>query len=311
MFARRRGIFWVWLSAKLRCIVAKTTTASRVRWALTSPLGQSAEHPYHFLLGAKMNSDRPAQIAKRLGIGLKALRLWEAEGLIQPHRLANGWRVFQDEDVTAAWRIAALKQLGFSLRAIKALLTRGTPSLDVILSVQERALNEQSLQIQRAQRAIQAAREKLAGGAHLDADALIVLHQETNMSNNFINPTTEKLWEATFSPEQINALKERPLSSEDQDRIGAAWASVITEADRLRAIGDPSSEAALSLGRRWFELVREFTLSDPAMIASSRDFYSQGFADPKTAGQMPFDKGVWEFIRQVAEQLIARGEKIT
>lgn len=262
-------------------------------------------------LGADMNSDRPATIAKRLGIGLKALRLWEAEGLIKPHRLANGWRVFRDEDVTAAWRIAALKQLGFSLRAIKALLSRGTPSLDVILSVQERALNEQLSQIQRAQKAILAAREKLAGGAHLDADALIILHQETNMSNNFINPTTEKLWESTFSPEQIHTLKERPFPSEEQERTGAAWASVITEADRLRVIGDPSSEAALALGRRWFSLVREFTQSDPGMIASSREFYAKGFASPTTASQMPFDKAVWDFIGKVAEQLVARGETIT
>ena len=131
------------------------------------------------------------------------------------------------------------------------------------------------------------------------------------MSSTFINPTTEKLWEATFSPEQIHVLEERPFTSEDQERVGAAWASVITEADRLRAIGDPRSEAALALGRDWFELVREFTQSDPDMIASSRDFYTQGFADPKTAGQMPFDKGVWEFVGKVAEQLIVRGEKIT
>lgn len=278
---------------------------------LTPPLGQSAEGDRHLRRGADMNSDRPAKIAKRLGIGLKALRLWEAEGLIKPHRLANGWRVFRDEDITAAWRIAALKQLGFSLSAIKALLSRGTPSLDVILSVQERALNEQALQIQRAQKAIQAAREKLAGGAHLDADALIILHQETNMSTNFINPTTEKLWESTFSPEQIHTLKERPFTPEEQERVGAAWASVITEADRLRVIGDPASEAALALGRRWFSLVREFTRSDPGMIASSRDFYAQGFADPTTASQMPFDKGVWDFIHKVAEQLVARGEAIT
>jgi MerR family transcriptional regulator, thiopeptide resistance regulator len=258
-----------------------------------------------------MENQRPASIAKRLGIGLKALRLWEAEGLIKPYRLANGWRVFRNEDVTAAWRISALKQLGFSLRAIKALLSRGTPSLDVILSVQERVLGEQLAQIQRAKSAIQAARAKLAGGAHLDADALITLHQETNMTNNFVNPTTEKLWDETFTPDQIASLKVRPFTAEDQERVGSAWAAVITEADRLRAIGDPASVEALALGRRWFGLVREFTQSDPDMIASSRSFYAQGFADPQTSGQMPFDKSVWEFMGKVAEQLIARGETIT
>ena len=59
-----------------------------------------------------MSYERPATIAKRLGIGPKALRLWEQEGLITPHRLANGWRVFRPQDIIDAWRITSLKGLG-------------------------------------------------------------------------------------------------------------------------------------------------------------------------------------------------------
>jgi MerR family transcriptional regulator, thiopeptide resistance regulator len=258
-----------------------------------------------------MSHDRPATIAKRLGIGAKALRLWEEEGLIKPHRLANGWRVFRAVDVVDAWRITSLKSLGFSLRAIKALLSRGTPSFEVILSVQDKALSDQLDRITRAKSAIAKARDKLAQGQALDVDALIHLHQETSMSQNFINPVTEKLWEQTFTKDQLDQLAKRDYTEDDAQRVGAAWAAVIAEADKLRIIGDPASPEALDLGRRWFALVREFTGSAPDMVASSRSFYENGFADAQTANHMPFSKEIWDFVSKIAGAMIARGETIT
>lgn len=258
-----------------------------------------------------MSHERPATIAKRLGIGAKALRLWEEEGLIKPHRLANGWRVFRAVDVVDAWRITSLKGLGFSLRAIKALLSRGTPSFDVILSVQEKVLGDQLDRITRAKAAVALARKGLADGQALDVDALIHLHQETSMSQNFINPVTEKLWEQTFSKDQLDTLSKRDFTEDDAKRVGAAWASVIAEADKLRIIGDPASPQALDLGRQWFALVREFTGSAPDLIASSRSFYETGFSDAQTANHMPFSKEVWDFVSKIAGTLVARGETIT
>jgi MerR family transcriptional regulator, thiopeptide resistance regulator len=258
-----------------------------------------------------MSYERPATIAKRLGIGPKALRLWESEGLIKPHRLANGWRVFRQGDVIDAWRVASLKELGFSLRAIKALLSRGTPSFEVILSVQDKALSEQLNRITSAKAAIAAARHRLLEGQNLDVDALIHLHQETSMSQNFINPVTEKLWEETYSKDQLDQLSARNFTEDDAKRVGAQWASIIAEADKLRIIGEPASPEALDLGRRWFTLVREFTQSAPDMFASSRNFYQAGFENPETATHMPFTKEVWNFVSEIATELIARGETIT
>ncbi len=258
-----------------------------------------------------MSYERPATIAKRLGIGPKALRLWESEGLLKPHRLANGWRVFRPADVVDAWRITLLKELGFSLRAIKALLTRGAPSFDIILSVHDGILSEQLVRITRAKAAIAAARRKLADGHDLDVDALIHLHQETSMSQDFFNPATEKLWEETFTPQQRENLSNRDFTDEDAQKAGAAWASLIAEADKLRIIGEAASPEALELGRRWFTLVREFTQSAPDMFTSSRNFYQAGFENPETAGHMPFTKEVWDFVSEIATALIARGETIT
>jgi MerR family transcriptional regulator, thiopeptide resistance regulator len=258
-----------------------------------------------------MNFERPAVIAKKLGIGSKALRLWEDEGLIRPHRLANGWRVFRPEDVIDAWRVTSLKGLGFSLRAIKALLHRATPSFDTILKAQETTLDDQLERLTRAKAAIAAARAALANGQTLDVDSLINLHKETSMLSNFKNPVIEKLWEQTFTPEQLASLSQREFSEADAKRVGEAWAGLIAEAEKLRIATAPTAPEALDLGRRWFALVREFTQSAPDMVASSRSFYQEGFQNAETAKHMPFSKEVWDYMHQVATAMIARGETIT
>jgi MerR family transcriptional regulator, thiopeptide resistance regulator len=276
--------------------------------ALGADLNDAMSHPDKAKL---MKNERPAVIAKRLGVGLKALRLWEAEGLIKPHRLGNGWRVFRPQDVTDAWRVAALKGLGFPLRAIKALLDRGTPSFDAILEIQERDLSQKLLAITKAKKAIGQARAQIAKGQVLDADTLIHLYQETNMTNMFSNPVTEKLWEETYTPEQLQELSKRKYTKEDAEKSQQQWAEFITQADRLRIIGEPYSPEALDFGRRWFALVREFTNSDPGLVQSSRAFYDKGYSSPETAKQMPFTQEVWSFVGLVAKELVARGETIT
>jgi MerR family transcriptional regulator, thiopeptide resistance regulator len=255
-----------------------------------------------------MDPHTPAALARRLGIGLKALRLWEVEGLIKPHRLANGWRVFRPDDITAAWRVVALRRLGFPLKAIKALLHRGEPDLDALLAYQESLLIDQARQVGEALSAIASARNKLAAGESLDVDALIKTHVEIKMADPFTKPVLEKLWQKTFEPEQIEALRARPMSQEEEHEVQESWANLISEAERLRALGDPASPEAQALGRAWMAEVKRFTGGDAKMHASSYQFYNQGFADPKAAAAMPFSAEVWHFVGQIIAGLAKRGE---
>jgi DNA-binding transcriptional MerR regulator len=61
-----------------------------------------------------------AEIAKRFGISIKALRLYEQHGLLKPSRAANGntsaaWRAYGANQVTRLHQILVLKRLGLSL----------------------------------------------------------------------------------------------------------------------------------------------------------------------------------------------------
>jgi DNA-binding transcriptional MerR regulator len=63
----------------------------------------------------------PAETAKRFGISIKALRLYEQHGLLKPLRTANGstgaaWRVYGSDQIARLHQVLALKRLGLPRR---------------------------------------------------------------------------------------------------------------------------------------------------------------------------------------------------
>lgn len=52
---------------------------------------------------------RSAEVARRLGVSGKALRLYEARGLVRAGRTAAGWRVYGPEQIARRHPILALK----------------------------------------------------------------------------------------------------------------------------------------------------------------------------------------------------------
>ena len=70
----------------------------------------------------------PGETARRLGVGVRALRLYERKGLVAPARTEAGWRVYGPGEIERLRQVLALKSLGLSLARITELLA-GRPSL--------------------------------------------------------------------------------------------------------------------------------------------------------------------------------------
>ncbi|WP_072397143.1 MerR family transcriptional regulator [Hyphomicrobium sp. CS1GBMeth3] len=85
----------------------------------------------------------PSVAAKRLGISVKALRVYEQHGLIAPIRTAAGWRTYGPEQMRRASEIAALRALGFSLAQITRVLQSDHLTLKTALTVHQATLEEQ------------------------------------------------------------------------------------------------------------------------------------------------------------------------
>ncbi len=108
----------------------------------------------------------PAEAARRLGVSIKALRLYESWGLVVPRRTARGWRVYTPDDVERLARTLAFKAMGFSLSQIVGLLDAGPDEMAAALAAQERQLDERRRVLDQALDAVRRARRS-AGGARL------------------------------------------------------------------------------------------------------------------------------------------------
>ena len=124
-----------------------------------------------------------AQCAERIGITVRALRLYEQTGLIRPPRTGKNWRLYGTREIARLNEILALKRLGLSLQHIARLLAGHATDLDRMLAMQNLSLQEQLSRTQRSLAIIDTLRAKITAGDLLSIDDLLKLAKETNMTD--------------------------------------------------------------------------------------------------------------------------------
>ena len=82
----------------------------------------------------------PSEAAKRLGVSVKALRLYEQRGLIAPVRTAAGWRAYGPDEMVRVAEIAALRELGLSLSQVARVLGGDSEGLEPALAAHQATL---------------------------------------------------------------------------------------------------------------------------------------------------------------------------
>lgn len=103
----------------------------------------------------------PAEAARRLGVSVKALRVYERLGLIKPRRTRQDWRVYTPEDIDRLARALAFKAMGFGLSQIAALLDAGPDEVAAAMVVQEAQLRDRRAALDDALDSLRDARRRL------------------------------------------------------------------------------------------------------------------------------------------------------
>ena len=104
----------------------------------------------------------PAEAARRLGVSVKALRVYEQQGLVRPRRTRLGWRAFTAEDLERVSRALAYKAMGFGLSQIAGLLDAGVDDVAAALVAQEAQLRDRRTALDESLEALRDARRKLS-----------------------------------------------------------------------------------------------------------------------------------------------------
>jgi DNA-binding transcriptional MerR regulator len=249
----------------------------------------------------------PTETARRFGVSIKALRLYERRGLLKPLRSEAGWRTYGPGQIARLHQILALKGLGLSLASIGQLLA-SADTLDAVLGMQDQALVQEGRRITKALALIRKARAKLKAGQALSIDDLATLSKETSMPSKLTRPT---LFHPAFVPHQHKYFRPEELDALasqdgfDQEKDIAEWEALIADLKALTAKGDPASTASQDLARRWLAQTENFTKGDQILTTKLRNMTKDAMADPVTAAQMPYSKNDLLFLGKIFENLTA------
>jgi DNA-binding transcriptional MerR regulator len=253
----------------------------------------------------------PSETARRLGVSVKALRVYEAQGLVEPVRTEAGWRAYGPEQVARLHQVLALKRLGLPLKAIGELVAGRFKALDAVLEVQERALRRTKAEAEQGLRLLAAARRRLARGEALSVDDLSQLTRETTMQETRLDPGE---WGHVFRP-----LAARYFTADEEDQyrarqaaegqdMDAVWAGLIVEGKALLAQGkDPGSDEAMDLGRRWMGMIDRLSGGDPEAHEKAEAMWREALKDDAFRERSPMSPELIEWAGQAIRSARAAG----
>ena len=251
---------------------------------------------------------RSAQVARRLGVSAKALRLYEAHGLVQAERTAAGWRVYGPRQIARLHHVIALKSFGFSLARIADLLSGGPADLDSFLELHEQVLRREADRIGHALRLLSAARVKLADSGALSSDDLMELSKETAMHIDDKNDLA--LAYRAIADKHLSAADQATLAANGyagMDKPDAAWDALIAEANRLMQAVDARSPEAMDLARRWMGKVFEATGGDQALTRRVRDVAHDLHGNEALTALSGSSSALMDFVTEAYSAAIAAG----
>ncbi len=108
------------------------------------------------------------EVCRRTGLSARALRFYEARGLVRAQRSAAGQRRYGASEVARLHQVTVLKRAGFSLSQIAALTGEAWLDLDRLIAAQVADLTARRVSIDDALTGLDAAEAALGRGEAID-----------------------------------------------------------------------------------------------------------------------------------------------
>jgi MerR family transcriptional regulator, thiopeptide resistance regulator len=212
-----------------------------------------------------------AECAARTGLTVKALRIYERQGLIKPPRSPNGWRRYGPIELERLNSIVILKGLGLTLSQIRSVLIENPPSLLRILRIHAESWRAKRAIADRALTLVQTVLERLSGHQAPSLAELCELIKglQNNRSVDMTNAAvlTRQLINENITPEEERAwltwLAEHPEDTVAIQEFTKNQKALSEEARQLMEQGvAPASDKMQDLLRRQNVLLLQYGMRE-------------------------------------------------
>lgn len=254
------------------------------------------------------------EVVRRTGLTSRALRFYEARGLIAPLRASSGRRFYGAAELERIHQIVTLKRAGLTLEAIGRVLGRGPHDLSAMIDAQLDVIETEAARLADIRALLVAVKSRLARHEALDPATLCqLIHDSQHAAGGDLaawQAFASRYMDENVQDEFIRAMPtiDCDVSSEEYN---AKWRDLGARISAALPL-DPDSATALGFVREWMALLAPFSqVATPAMWEGARAIYDdvdnwrgEGGVDPG------FDGAVWRFIGAATSAALARGEDI-
>ena len=242
-----------------------------------------------------------AEVARLTGLTSRALRFYEARGLVMPLRTASGRRHYGPAELERLHQILAMKRAGLTLAQIQRLSGGRQLDLRSLLEAQIGTLVEREHAIASARALLEDILSRIDRSEPIDVATFcsLIRHGETTMSQDQVNELMAQYMSAEQKQAFDRSVAALPADF-DNDAHNAKWANL---SDRIKAAlpMDPASPQAQAFLDEWNEMIRPFlAVASPEMLEGVKTFHDN-IEVWDGAVDSPFDAEVYRFHQAAHE----------
>lgn len=238
------------------------------------------------------------EVARRTGLTPRALRFYEARGLVAPLRTAAGRRHYGAGELARLSAVVALKRAGFSLTEIARVLKQRQPDLARLVAARLAEVERRAAQLAATRTLLRTVQSRLDRGEPVDVATLCSLIQTGGsveqenwraVTDRYLTDEAKRDFAATPYPDGF-----------DQAVYTAKWTDLAARIEAALPL-DPASAEARAFKAEWTALLAPFAaVATPAMKAGVTAMYDR-MGDWQADQAPPFSAAVWRFIGSVAD----------
>jgi DNA-binding transcriptional MerR regulator len=248
--------------------------------------------------------DQPLDIrdvARRTGLTSRALRFYEARGLLKPLRTYSGRRLYGSGELERIQQILALKRAGLTLAQIGKLTAQRTMDLRSIVEAQLNVIEERKAELDEARTLLLSIKSRIGRGEPVDAATFCSLIRQGDkiMEAQDWKKVTDRYFS---SEEQDHWAKHPPAADFDQAEYSRKWKDL---GDRVQAAipNGPNRPEAQALYDEWQALLAPFkAVATPEMMAGATHLYQRMGEWHGEMPNAPFTPEAFRFIQEIGRR---------
>ncbi len=240
-----------------------------------------------------------SEVVRRTGLTSRALRFYEARGLVSPLRTHSGRRLYGPGELERIAQILALKRAGLTLAQIQRLTARRPLDLARLVDAQLEALAAREAEFAEARVLLLNVKSRIDRGEPVDAATFcsLIRNGDAVMAEENWKKVTDRYYSEAEKEEWASRMPALPEGF-DMHAYNRQWTELAARIEAALPL-DPASAQAGAFYDEWQALLAPFkAVATPGMMAGAANLYNR-MDEWHSEQQPPFSMEVWRFIQEV------------